>query len=77
MMALKNWSVWGGGQMAHRVLKNLYKFVGCLETYLKLLMILGHGGPPQGSFYPGSPEISRAGSILGSLGASRRVQEVP
>ena len=42
------------------------KFVRCLETYLLRLMILG-------PFYQGSPEISLAGSVLGSM----KVKEGP
>ena len=45
-----------------------FKFVHCLETYLKKLMILGYDGTLHGPFYQGSHEIRPAGSILGPLG---------
>ena len=55
-----------------------FKFVHCLETYLKKLMILGHEGTLQAPFYQGSHEISLAGSILGPLGCPcMTVQEGP
>ena len=54
-----------------------FEFVCCLETYLKNSIILGHAGPLRALFYERSSEFSVAGSILGSIEGSMKVQEGP
>ena len=51
-----------------------FKFVSCLETYLKKLSFWAMKGPCKAFFNQGCPEICLAGSILGSIGVSMKVQ---
>ena len=54
-----------------------FKFVHCLETYLRKFISSAMMGHCRVLFYHGSPEVSIAWYILGSIWGSVKVQEGP
>ena len=64
--------------MAHRVVKTLYlwiilkpgckfKFVCCLVTYLKKMIILGHDGTLQGPYFTKGPLKVASNMVSGAI----------
>ena len=53
----------------------IFKFVSCLEVYKRNVPILTLEGPWRAFQRQGSPNISLAGSVLGSICGSMKVHE--